>query len=66
MTTCEALHQFVDQLPENRAELAHVWLQDLRDAAGVTRLRGQGVGRTGTVPYAPVLVPVTSVFYVPY
>jgi hypothetical protein len=33
MTTREALHQLVDQLPEAQAELAHVWLQDLRDAA---------------------------------
>ena len=33
MTTREALHQLVDQLPENQAELAHVWLLDLRDAA---------------------------------
>jgi hypothetical protein len=33
MTTREALHQLVDQLPEDRAELAHVWLQDLQDAA---------------------------------
>jgi hypothetical protein len=33
MTTREALHQLVDQLPEAQAELAQVWLQDLRDAA---------------------------------
>jgi hypothetical protein len=33
MTTREALHQPVDELPEDRAELAHAWLQDLRDAA---------------------------------
>ena len=33
MTTREALHQLVDQLPENQAELAHAWLLDLRDAA---------------------------------
>lgn len=33
MTTREALHQLVDQLPEAQAELAHVWLQHLRDAA---------------------------------
>jgi hypothetical protein len=32
MTTREALHQLVDQLPENQAELARVWLLDLRDA----------------------------------
>jgi hypothetical protein len=33
MTTREALHQRVDELPEGQAELAQVWLQDLRDAA---------------------------------
>jgi hypothetical protein len=33
MTTREALHQLVDELPEERAELAYTWLQDLRDAA---------------------------------
>ena len=33
MTKREALHQLVDQLPEAQAELAQVWLQDLRDAA---------------------------------
>ena len=34
MTTREALHQLVDELPEDQAELAHTWIQDLRDAAG--------------------------------
>jgi len=33
MTTREALHQLVDELPEEQAELARGWLQDLRDAA---------------------------------
>jgi hypothetical protein len=33
MTTREALHQLVDQLPEEQAELARHWLEDLRDAA---------------------------------
>jgi hypothetical protein len=33
MTTREALHQLVDELPEDQAELARTWLQDLRDAA---------------------------------
>lgn len=33
MTTREALHQIVDQLPNEQAELARVWLEDLRDAA---------------------------------
>ena len=33
MTTREALHQLVDQLPEAQAELAQVWLHDFRDAA---------------------------------
>ena len=33
VTTREALHQLVDQLPENQAELAHAWLLDFRDAA---------------------------------
>jgi hypothetical protein len=32
MTTREALHQLVDELPDDQAEVAHVWLQDLRDA----------------------------------
>ncbi|MCC6365857.1 MAG: hypothetical protein IT165_20265 [Bryobacterales bacterium] len=33
MTTREALHQLVDQLPDDQAELAREWLEDLRDAA---------------------------------
>ena len=33
MTTKEALHSLVDQLPEDQAELARVLLEDLRDAA---------------------------------
>ena len=33
MTTREALHHLVDELPEGQAELARVWLQDLRHAA---------------------------------
>ncbi len=33
MTTREELHQLVDELPEDQAELAHGWLQDLREAA---------------------------------
>ena len=33
MTTKDALHQLVDQLPDAQAELARVWLADLRDAA---------------------------------
>jgi hypothetical protein len=33
MTTRETLHQLVDQLPDDQAELARVWLEDLRDAA---------------------------------
>jgi hypothetical protein len=32
MTTREALHRLVDELPEDRAELARTWIQDLRDA----------------------------------
>jgi hypothetical protein len=35
MTTKDALHQLVDQLPEGQARLARVWLEDLRDAADV-------------------------------
>lgn len=34
MTTKDALHQLVDQLPDEQARLAQVWLEDLRDAAG--------------------------------
>jgi hypothetical protein len=33
MTTRETLHQLVDQLQDEQAELARVWLEDLRDAA---------------------------------
>jgi hypothetical protein len=33
MTTREELHQLVDELPEEQAELARVLLQDLHDAA---------------------------------
>jgi hypothetical protein len=36
MTTRDALHQLVDELPEGKAELAHAWLLDLRDAADDT------------------------------
>ena len=32
-TTREVLHRLVDELPEPQAELARVWLEDLRDAA---------------------------------
>jgi hypothetical protein len=34
MTTGEALHRLVDELPEDRAELARVCLEDLQGAAG--------------------------------
>jgi hypothetical protein len=33
MTTREALHQLVAELPDDKAELARVWLEDLRNAA---------------------------------
>ena len=33
VTTREALHQLVDELSEDKAELARVWLEDLRFAA---------------------------------
>lgn len=33
MTTREALHQLVDQLPEDQVDLARHWLEDLRVAA---------------------------------
>jgi hypothetical protein len=33
MTTREALHRIVDDLPDDQAELAREWLEDLRDAA---------------------------------
>ncbi len=33
MTTREALHQLIDQLSEDQADLARRWLEDLRDAA---------------------------------
>ena len=32
MTTREALHHLVDELPDDQAELARVWLEDLRGA----------------------------------
>ena len=37
MTTREALHHLVDELPEEQAELAGLWLKDLRYAAGEAR-----------------------------
>jgi hypothetical protein len=33
MTTRETLRKLVDELPDDQAELARVWLQDLRDAS---------------------------------
>ena len=33
MTTRETLHLLVDELPDAQAELARVWLEDLRGAA---------------------------------
>jgi len=33
MTTKEALHHLIDELPEDRTELARALLEDLRDAA---------------------------------
>jgi len=33
VTTREALHHLVDQLPDEQAELARLWLEDLRHAA---------------------------------
>ena len=33
MTTREALHHLVDELPEEQTELARVWLEELRGAA---------------------------------
>ena len=33
MTVREALHRLVDELPEDQAELARQWLEDLRNAA---------------------------------
>ena len=32
MTTRETLHELVEQLPDGQAELARIWLEDLRDA----------------------------------
>ena len=33
MTTKEALHQLIEELPDDQAELARHWLEDLRDAS---------------------------------
>jgi hypothetical protein len=33
MTSREALHQLIDQLPDEQAELARVWLEDLSGSA---------------------------------
>ena len=33
MAAREALHQLVDDLPDDQAELARVWLEDLRRAS---------------------------------
>jgi hypothetical protein len=35
MTSKEALHHLVDELPDAQADLARQWLEDLRDAADV-------------------------------
>jgi len=32
MTTRESLHRLIDELPDDQAELARVWLEDLHDA----------------------------------
>jgi hypothetical protein len=32
MTSREELHQLIDELPDDQAELARTWLEDLRDA----------------------------------
>ncbi len=32
MTTREALHHLIDELPEEQTEIARRWLEDLRDA----------------------------------
>lgn len=33
MTNKEALHRLIDRLPEEQAELARVWIEDLNGAA---------------------------------
>ena len=33
MTARDALHNLIDELPEEQAEMARHWLEDLRDAA---------------------------------
>jgi predicted transcriptional regulator len=33
MTTREALHELIEQLPDEQAEVARTWLEDLRDAS---------------------------------
>jgi hypothetical protein len=33
MTTRETLHRLVEELPDEQAELARTWLEDLRDAS---------------------------------
>jgi len=33
MTTREALHEIIEQLPDEQAEVARTWLEDLRDAS---------------------------------
>ena len=50
MTTKETLHQLVDELPEDQAELARQWLEDLRHAAdddgeGTEQRRYDGAGK---------------------
>lgn len=32
MTTREALHSLIDELPDGQAELVRIWLEDLRGA----------------------------------
>jgi len=33
MTTREALHELIEQLPDEQAEVARKWIEDLRDAS---------------------------------
>jgi len=56
MTTKEALHHLMDELPEDQTELARVLLQDLHDAATLTGRRSTAKPShrsTGALPISP-------------
>ena len=47
MTNREALHQLIDRLPDEQAELARVWLEDLSEAADCRAVAHPPSARSG-------------------